>query len=224
MATLNFPLNPVDGQIYPSTPVVGENIYYWDASYQTWRLSGTATGVLAGEYGTAAAVPQFTVDYAGRITFVKDVNLQVASTTQAGVVKLTADTISNDPTTALTASAGYYLQSQIGDINLLSPSAPNLVSAINSIAAGGGGGTSSEYLTLDNISGFFNGVNTTFTLRYQGNPYTPSPQTNLMVFVGGVVQLPKPTGSYTVTGSSISFDSPPPTGASFYATTVVLTP
>ena len=83
MATLNFPDNPVNGQVYPSNPLPGQNVYYWDATYQTWRLTGTATGVAADTYGTAASVGSFTVDAAGRITFAEDIAIAIEATSVA---------------------------------------------------------------------------------------------------------------------------------------------
>jgi hypothetical protein len=41
-----------------------------------------------------------------------------------------------------------------------------------------------------------------------------------MVFVGGVAQVPGAGNAYIVVGSNISFTSAPPTGATFYATTI----
>jgi hypothetical protein len=43
------------------------------------------------------------------------------------------DTVTSDATKALTAAQGYYLQSQIGNLLLLSPAYPNLVTAINAV-------------------------------------------------------------------------------------------
>jgi len=42
-----------------------------------------------------------------------------------------------------------------------------------------------------------------------------------MVFLGGVPQIPGAGQAYTVSGSTITFDSAPLVGMSFYATTVV---
>jgi len=47
--------------------------------------------------------------------------------------------------------------------------------------------------------------------------FTPSPSTNIIVFLGGVPQTP--TAAYSVTGSNIIFTSAPPTGTLFYAVT-----
>jgi len=73
VATLNFPVNPVNNQVFPTNPLKGQNVYYWDAQYQTWRLIGAATGVAAGTYGSSTAIPQFTVDSSGRITFADNI-------------------------------------------------------------------------------------------------------------------------------------------------------
>jgi hypothetical protein len=74
---------------------------------------------------------------------------------------------------------------------------------------------------IDDIAGLFNGVLTSFPLRILGTSYSPSPSTNLMVFLGGVPQIPGISQAYTVSGSTITFFSAPVTGMSFYATTVV---
>lgn len=78
------------------------------------------------------------------------------------------------------------------------------------------------YLTqLDDISSLFNGIRTAFPLSIGGVGYTPTPSTNIMVFVGGVVQLPGAGNGYIIAGSNISFVEAPPSGATFYATTVL---
>lgn len=135
MALLTFPVPAINGTIYPVSPPAGTNIYQYSSTDQTWRLLGPASGVTAGIYGTPLAVPQITIDATGRITVANDVPIQLGTTTQIGLVQLTDDTISNDPTTALTAAQGYKLQNEIGDPSLLNPPASNLVTAINAVAA-----------------------------------------------------------------------------------------
>ena len=405
MALLSFPSSPVNGEYYPPVPLPGQNLYRWEASTLTWRLQGPATGVSPGTYGDSLLVPQITIDATGRITVATNVAIQLGDTTQVGLVKLVDNTATNDATKALTAAQGYNLQNQIGNTALLSPAAPNLVTAVNAanattgVAAGtygnslnvgrftvnsqgkvtfatnvaiatattfssgiisvganlavtplgvlsvplattsvtgvtqlvnnttsndsskaltaaqgfslqqqiddltirnnltfagtfnastaqmvqvttegtlvgfavgsnlptpttsnkeyfvvvasggtysppGGGGpyvvsqgnwfVSSgtvwvfydlgvtapppKFINFDNISGSFNGSQLAFFLRVGGINYSPSPSTNIMVFVGGVPQ--EPGAAYTVTGSTIAFSSAPPTGSSFYATTV----
>jgi len=61
------------------------------------------------------------------------------------------------------------------------------------------------------------GVSDTYTLVELGTNifFTPNPSTNIVVFLGGVPQIP--TAAYTVTGSQIKFASPPLIGTTFYA-------
>jgi hypothetical protein len=73
---------------------------------------------------------------------------------------------------------------------------------------------------IDDISGFFDGLTSTFNLFVGGVAYAPNPTSNIMVFLGGVAQIPGPGKSYTIAGSTITFTSPPTAGTSFYATTV----
>jgi hypothetical protein len=73
---------------------------------------------------------------------------------------------------------------------------------------------------LDDISGSFTGAAVTFPLTIGGIAYAPNPTSNIMVFIGGIAQTPGAGGGYTITGSTITFTSAPPTGVSFYATTV----
>lgn len=65
----------------------------------------------------------------------------------------------------------------------------------------------------------FDGVRQAFTLvEYQtSTPFIPNPSTNLVVFLGGVPQMP--TSSYSVTPGTdtIIFSEPPLTGSTFYA-------
>lgn len=68
MALLSFPSSPSDGDLYPLSPVVGQNQYRWEQATLTWRLVGTATAVVPGTYGSAENIPQFTVDVTGAIT------------------------------------------------------------------------------------------------------------------------------------------------------------
>lgn len=63
----------------------------------------------------------------------------------------------------------------------------------------------------------FDGVQTAFTLVSPGtaNPFAPTPPGNILVFLGGVPQIP--TAAYTVSGSTITFTEPPVSGSTFYA-------
>lgn len=73
VALLNFPSNPNNGDIYPTSPIPGQNQYEYEAATQTWRLLGAATTVTPGCYGDAYTVPSFCVDAQGRVTSVTNV-------------------------------------------------------------------------------------------------------------------------------------------------------
>ena len=156
VALLTFPPSPLNGDQYPVNAVPGQNVYIWNDPEQTWRLLGTSTGVVAGTYGNALSVGQFTVDAAGRITSAQDLPIQLATTAQLGVVQLVDDTTTNSDAFALTAAQGYKLQSEIGDPSTLNPFYPNLVAAINAVGAPTGvtpgiygNGTAIPRLTID---------------------------------------------------------------------------
>ena len=66
---------------------------------------------------------------------------------------------------------------------------------------------------IDDISSQFNGVTTAFTLNVGGLGVSPASPQQLIVAIGGVLQTP--TSGYTVSGSTITFTSAPPSGATF---------
>lgn len=65
------------------------------------------------------------------------------------------------------------------------------------------------------------GTNFTFTLVEYGTttPVTLTSTTNLVIFLGGVPQLPGT--SYTVAGNQVTFVSAPPSGTTFLGMTVI---
>lgn len=66
---------------------------------------------------------------------------------------------------------------------------------------------------LESVDGF----ESEFTLVELGSttPFTPTPSENIVVFLGGVPQIPG--DSYSVTGNKITFTEAPPVGTVFYA-------
>jgi len=137
MSLLTFPSPATNGQLYPATPLPGENQYQYDGPNQTWRLLGTATGVVAGCYGDGTNVATFCVDATGRIT--SAINAPISSvipdlqtvTTQGAV---TTDTIDvggviaaglNYP--AADGAAGDYLTTDgAGNLSFVTPPVEDL--------------------------------------------------------------------------------------------------
>lgn len=200
MALLSFPVFPLNGQIYPVSPPAGTNIYQWDSADQTWRLLGTASGVTAGIYGTPIAVPQITIDPTGRITTAVDLPIQLGDTTQVGLVQLVDDLISNDNTKALTAAQGYKLQNEVGDVTLLNPLYPDLVTAINAVGAPTGvtagtygNGSNVGQFTVDSQGRITSAVNVPLDLATTISPGVIRVGTNLAVTSTGLLSVPTAT-------------------------------
>jgi len=89
---------------------------------------------------------------------------------------------------------------------LTTDSAGNLTWAVN--------GTS-QLTLIDDISSSFDGATVAFAIKVGGVAYTPTPPTNMIVFLGGVPQIY--TAAYTITGSVITFTAAPILGTTFYS-------
>ena len=78
------------------------------------------------------------------------------------------------------------------------------------------------YQIIDDISGSFNGVTTSFALLVGGLVPAPFPVSSqhCLISVGGVLQEPDPTGSagYLLSGNNIVFSAAPSSGQSFFGT------
>ena len=63
----------------------------------------------------------------------------------------------------------------------------------------------------------FDGTNVAFTLVESGTstPFTPVPVTNIVIFLGGVPQIPN--ASYSTAGNTVTFTQSPLAGTTFYA-------
>ena len=97
--------------------------------------------------------------------------------------------------------------------------APAAGATFYATTVGTGSGLTTYHITpIDTISPLFNGTATAFDIRINNALYTPSPASNLMVFVGGIAQTP--ILSYNIVGSQIIFTEAPETNADFYATSV----
>jgi parallel beta-helix repeat protein len=136
MAQLNFPDNPLDGQLYPNPCPTGVTQYRWESSSGIWRIVGVATGVVPGTYGDNVTVGQFTVNVGGEITFAQNIPIRGATVTAPGIVQLNDTTFGISTTEALTARAGKYLQDQIGNLAVCTvPDHVNVVAALNDLQA-----------------------------------------------------------------------------------------
>lgn len=157
MALLNFPANPDNGDVYPQNPVPGQVQYQWDAANITWRLIGSATGVVGGTYGDAYNVGQFTVDTAGRIVFAQNVpivggggsvgDLQlvtnngattsnaitVGGLTSAGLTYPTSDGTAGQVLT--TNGSGALSWTLVGSTNAITPNYASYLSTVDQTAA-----------------------------------------------------------------------------------------
>jgi hypothetical protein len=73
----------------------------------------------------------------------------------------------------------------------------------------------------------FDGVNTDFTLIELGSspvvPFTPVPSTNIVVFLGGVPQLPTISFIVLPSTNTLRFQAPPLAGSTFYAISSIVT-
>ena len=68
----------------------------------------------------------------------------------------------------------------------------------------------------------FDDTNIAFTLVEFGTttPFTPDPPSNLVIFLGGVPQIP--VAAYTVAGNTVTFTEAPLAGSTFYAISNVI--
>lgn len=72
-----------------------------------------------------------------------------------------------------------------------------------------------RYIKIDQISGGFNGTASGFTLAAGGQGVLPGTARNLMLSLGGVIQ--EPETDFTISGSGITFTTPPVSGTTFFA-------
>jgi hypothetical protein len=73
-----------------------------------------------------------------------------------------------------------------------------------------------RYILLDQISGGFNGTASGFTMTAGGQGVIPGLAQNVLLSLGGVIQ--QPGVDYLVSGSGLTFTTPPVSGTTFFAT------
>lgn len=75
--------------------------------------------------------------------------------------------------------------------------------------------SSSRIQIIDDISGSFNAITTTFPLTVESFPVRPANKQSIFVILGGVHQ--NPVTDYSVSSTNITFTTPPVSGLSFSA-------
>lgn len=75
--------------------------------------------------------------------------------------------------------------------------------------------SSSRIQIIDDISTAFNAITTTFSLTVESFPVRPANKQSIFVILGGVHQ--NPVTDYSVSGTNITFTTPPVSGLSFSA-------
>ena len=77
-------------------------------------------------------------------------------------------------------------------------------------------------LQVIEVDAAFDGVQSVFGLVEAGTatPFTPTPSSNIVVFLGGVPQTPG--FAYTIVANTIIFTASPLTGSTFYAISTVI--
>ena len=75
--------------------------------------------------------------------------------------------------------------------------------------------SSSHIQSLDDISGSFDGIETTFPITYGSSPLKPESSEAVRLNLGGVIQ--DPANDYSVSGSNLIFSTAPASGLTFSA-------
>lgn len=68
---------------------------------------------------------------------------------------------------------------------------------------------------IDDVSGSFNGILTSFNLRVDGVAVYPASTSQLWVSIGGIIQ--NPSIDFTVSGDQVTFTTAPAAGLDFFA-------
>ena len=144
------------------------------------------------------------------------------------------------PVPSVTGVTQYYWDNAVGVWNTVATFVKlNNQNAYNDYVWPSGDGTADQQLTTDGagnlfwddparptfftlgLQGTFNGIQTIFPLidPLTTNVYSPTPSSNLEVFLGGVPQ--DPLTAYSVAGNLITFTNAPLAGTSFFAFTVI---
>lgn len=244
MSILNFPNNPTDGQFYPSPPEPGKILYVWSDAKGAWltvamgvqRVVGlppifiqgtqqipevTMPAVSQTQDGYMTAADKIRLDNlaAGVSKIIPGSAISISPQTGQGVVTVNATPAYGSVAGTVFAGTGLATRTG-GQMDLMAATS----AALGGVIVGSGlqispqgvlSAASGGLVVLRDISSGFNGVQTAFTLtRVDGTTYTPASSSSLLIFVGGILQVPG--NAFSVSNAQIIFTQAPPTGASFY--------
>ena len=138
-----------------------------------------------------------------------------ATITTSGTINLLAST----STTIGGVKAGPGVNVQADGTLLLNPPTSLLIGGVRagsgvSITPDGIISSSASFQVLNSLAPSFNGSSTTFQLTSGGIPVVPPSANSLLVFIGGIFQIPGE--AFTVLGSTIQFTSAPAANLTFY--------
>lgn len=115
-----------------------------------------------------------------------------------------------------TTVKGQAIDASLKDGDPSQPTMRSLGTGAQQAAAGNDprfGGGSGLMQWMETPSGAIDGVNATFTLAQ-----TPAPAGALMLFLNGILQRQGGGNDYTLAGSTVTFNTPPPAGDTLVAT------
>lgn len=138
-------------------------------------------------------------------TLLDDLEGRAADTATVAAAATTATSAAATATAAATTAT-----TEAGLASGAATTASQAVAAVLAAIAQPGFTTSQYTHLLDDISGGFDGVTTTFDLKLGGVAQTPASAAQLLVFVGNAFQIPG--SGYTVSGSQITFSAAPSAG------------
>lgn len=198
---LVFPPSPTLGQRYPANPgITGVSQYEYDGT--KWNVVpssvslGTANQAAFNDYQWSALQPAVASflesDAAGALSWTDK-----AAFTGLFVALNNAGAFNNYVWPAADGTVGQQLTTD---------GAGNLSWSVSA---------ASSLTLLDDISPQFDDATTIFGLTVGGTAFTPTPSGNILVFLGGVPQIPG--SAYTISGATIQFLGAPLTGTTFYA-------
>jgi len=160
-------------------------------------VPGTVTSVTAGE-GLGAPFSGVSITSAGTINLLPATVSQIGGVKPGNGLNLAADgTVS----VAIASESSLGAVKQGRGINITPDGAVTLA-------------TGSTYNILDNMSGLFNGTQTTFHLSVRSTYFAPFNINSLLIFLDGILQIPNV--SYELSGYNITFITPPQPGTTFY--------